>query len=94
MGSDEALKVPLGEAVSSGSLPRVTGVKYPDGTPWWAKLILQTVSMVGIPAAICGFLLWERSTVMKEFTSTNQMMKSFVERMMPVLERLERKVGP
>ena len=85
-----------GTEVSSATLAKVKpgGVDFPSGTPWWAKLAVQVVSMVGVPAAICGFLLWERSTVMKEFTSTNQTMKAFVERMMPVLERLERKVGP
>lgn len=93
MDSGEAsVKVPVGENVSSGSLPRVTQMKFPDGTPWWARLLLQTVSMVGIPAAICGFLLWERATVMKEFSATNQTMKNVVERAIPVLERLERKI--
>lgn len=93
---EASVKVPVGADVSSGNLPRVgnTSMKFPDGTPWWARLGVQVVSVIGIPAAICGFLLWERSTVMKEFTDSNQTMKSLVERMMPVLERLERKVGP
>lgn len=92
--SEEAVKVPMGEAVSSSTLPRVPGVKFPDGTPWWAKLLVQTVSYVGIPAAICGFLLWERYTILKDFTADNKMTRTIVERMIPVLERLERKVGP
>ena len=88
-------KPTTGTTVSSATMVKVRpGMSYPDGTPWWAKLSLQFISMVGIPAAICGFLLWERSTVMKEFTTSNQTMKNFVERMMPVLERLERKAGP
>lgn len=73
---------------------RAGGMSYPEGTPWWAKLLVQFVSMVGIPAAICGFLLWERSTVLHEFSKTITTTNSVVERMVPILERLERKVGP
>lgn len=93
----EDAKAPAtGPVVSSGNLTkvRVGGVDFPSGTPWWAKLGVQTLAWIGFPAAVCGFLLWERSTVMKDFSATNQSMKAFVERMMPVLERLERKVGP
>lgn len=86
--------VPKGEAVSSSSLPRMTEVKVPDGTPWWAKLMLQGVSMVGIPAAICAFLLYERYTILKDFSATTQATKTVVERVVPVLERLERRLGP
>jgi hypothetical protein len=70
------------------------GVSYPEGTPWWAKLAIQFVSVIGIPAAICGFLLWERGTVLRDFSKTIDSMNKVVERMAPVLERLERKVGP
>lgn len=86
----------VGPNVSSSTNPRVRsdGVAFPEGTPWWAKLGLQFISMVGIPAAICGFLLWERSTVLKEFSNSNQALIRVVERMAPVLERLERKITP
>ena len=38
-----------------------------DG-PWWVRELKYFIAVIGIPGVICGFLLWERSTVMKEFT--------------------------
>lgn len=73
---------------------RAGGMSYPEGTPWWAKLVVQFVSMVGIPAAICGFLLWERGTILKDFSKSIDTMTKVVERMAPILDKLERKVGP
>lgn len=88
--------VPMGGLVSSSSLLKVPGAggKYPEGTPWWAKLLVQFISVVGIPAAICSFLLWERTTILKDFSNSNNALIKVVEKMVPVLEKLERKVGP
>ena len=57
-----------GVLVSSATIQRVRsdGVTFPPDTPWWAKLAGQFISMVGIPAAICAFLLYERQTVMHQ----------------------------
>lgn len=81
---------------SDGTIKRIQagGMSYPEGTPWWAKLGLQFLSTVGIPAAICGFLLWERSTVLQDFSKTIDTMTKVVDRMAPILDKLERKVGP
>lgn len=83
--TEEAIKVPMGGEVSSGSIPRVTQLRYPEGTPWWAKLAIQFILVVGFPGAICGFLLWERYTILRGFSET-------VQRIVPVLEKLERRL--
>lgn len=93
-GATDVGQSPKGGKVSSdGTIPRVTA-DFPDGTPWWAKLGVKVITWIGFPAAVCAFLLWERGVVLKDFSKTIDTMTKVVERMAPILDKLERKVGP
>lgn len=78
--------------VSSGNLPRVSVERFPEGTPWWAKLAVNVITWIGFPAAVCAFLLWERVTILKEFSNTISTQNKVMERIVPIMDKLEKKL--
>lgn len=64
--------------------------------PWWWNAIMSFVVRVGLPVAILsgvlGFFMWERVTVLKEQTKTTEGMTRSLDRIVPILDRMERRL--
>ena len=91
MGGEEAVKVPLGEAVSSGSLPRVgdTKSRYPTD---FLERASRFIKEVGFPIAVataCFAYMWFVGVKANEHMSRGNQIH---ERSINVLEKLERKL--
>lgn len=81
----------------SGETKAVDGPKiaYDSRAPWWWNAAVAFLVKVALPVVILicvlGFFIWERVTVVREYNENVKAIIKIVERVVPVLERLERK---
>jgi len=78
------------------SVPGAVRVADPR-VPWWWNAAISFFVKIALPVLILlgmvGFFIWERVTTLKDFSEMTRGMIRVVERTVPVLERLERRLG-
>lgn len=65
--------------------------------PWWWNAAATFLVKIALPVLLMmgmiGFFIWERITTLRDFSEMTRGMIRVVERTVPVLERLEKRLG-